>query len=286
MFAKFKRFRSTACKIQFTIDLHDLIILQNRDDITLVCIEFERNTKSVCSSSKLWANGPSPSTFNMGEDLCMTITLYKDSNGKFIPKAGKIVLKGHSTVTQSAVILGLMDLKLHSLAADHSSQKLCLHLNDLKGKVVGSINTTITAKYLGDVTGDDDMSSIISGDSDLVSTSSSWGIQHGYRERSVENQIRSGASKEETDKLRRRLSMNAGSARSELDFSDAASITSGDSDMAQARSAAGKRRGTKSFIQNYSSNLVCVVCISVVCMPMLFESICVNLYLILPPDIL
>lgn len=243
MFTTFKRLGSTACKVQFKIDLQELIIFESREDITLLCVELERKTKSICSSTKLWTDKISPSQFTLEEDLSITVTLYKNSTGSFLPKVGKITLKGHSKVTHAAVTLGFLHLKLHLLAANYSTQRLCMQLKDIKGKDIATISSSITAKYLGDITADDDMSSMMSGDSDLASLNSNWGIQHGYREKSVESSLKSGSSKAETDRLRRRLSLISGN-RSEVDFSDTISVASGDSAINNPRTTTRKSSGT------------------------------------------
>lgn len=236
MFSTFKRLGSTACKVQFKIDLHELIIFESREDITLLCVEFERKTKSICSSTKLWTDQISPSQFTLEEGLNLTVTLYKNATGSFLPKIGKIILRGHSKVTHDAVTLGFVNLKLHSLATNFATQRLCMQLKDIRGKEIASLSSSVTAKYLGDITGDDDMSSMMSGDSDVGSLSSNWGIQHGYKEISVESSLKTGSSKAETDKLRRRLSLLSGN-RSEVDFCDTISLASGDSAIITGDSA-------------------------------------------------
>ena len=242
MFSTFKRLGSTACRVQFKIDLHELVIFESREDITLLCVQFERKTKLISSATKLWTEKNSPSQFTLEEDLNLTVTLYKNAAGHFLPKVGRIILKGHSKVTHDAVTLGFVNLKLHSLATNFSTQRLCMQVKDIKGKDIASISSSVTAKYLGDITGDDDMSSMMSGDSDSGSLSSNWGIQHGYKEVSVESSFKIDSSKAETDKLRRRLSLLSGN-RSEVDLCDAISVASSDSAIINSRPTSGKLSG-------------------------------------------
>jgi hypothetical protein len=216
MLAKFRRlsFISTPCKVQFTIELSDLTILEARDEITLLCIELERKTKSVSSASKLWSDKNTPSQFIFNEVLTIVVTLYRDASGGYIEKKAKVILRGHSKVLKAAIPMASVNLKLHVLAANFNPQTLSLQLKDVRGKVIGVLNSTITAKFLGDVAADDDMS-VISGDSDGGSQNPTFDLRHiNLYKDSYEAQVKcEDSSKNETDKFRQSIR----NIRSELD---------------------------------------------------------------------
>jgi hypothetical protein len=174
MFRKLNRLGATACKVQITIELKELKINADRDDISLFFFDFERGSKSVSSSSRLCKT----LTAKFEESLTLVMTLYKDSSGKYAEKRGKLVLKGHSKVTLSVVKLGFINLSLHNLAADFSTQKMTLTLEDSKGIRMGSISMSTTAKYLGTATaGDDDGSSVASSSASHITSSTGLGSQ-------------------------------------------------------------------------------------------------------------
>jgi chromosome segregation ATPase len=213
MIAKFKRLGSTACRIQITIDLQELDIAKQLDDINLVCIEFERKTKSICSQSKIWSGNKAARSIVFDEALTLLITLYKDSAGLFLEKNGNLVLKGYSEKTASSIKLGSVPLKLSVLAADYSTQKLLLKLVDDKGRPVGTLNLTVTAKFLRDIAPGDDESSVGSFTSELRSLSVPVNdrLSHGvlYKESSPSKMYALDVSSAETDRYRRSLRPSA-----------------------------------------------------------------------------
>lgn len=213
MIAKFKRLGSTACRIQITIDLQELDIAKQLDDINLVCIEFERKTKSICSQSKILSGNKAPRSIVFDEALTLLITLYKDSSGIFLEKNGNLVLKGYSEKTASSIKLGSVALKLSVLAADYSAQKLLLKLVDDKGRPVGTLNLTVTAKFLRDIAAGDDESSVGSFTSELRSLSVpvTERLSHGvlYKESSPSKMYALDVSSAETDRYRRSLRPSA-----------------------------------------------------------------------------
>lgn len=218
MLAKFRRlsFSSTPCTVQFTIELQDLTINEIRDEITLICVELERKSKTVSSSSKMWTEKTAPSQFIFNESLILIVTLYRDAGGGFIEKKAKIILRGHSKIIKAAIPLASLNLKLHSLAANFNSQVLKLQLKDAKGTVFAVLNSTVTTKFLKDVTLDDDMS-IMSGESEGGSMASSFSLQHTllYKD-SYDSQLKcEDMSKTETDKLRQSIR----NTRNDLDTS-------------------------------------------------------------------
>lgn len=161
MFSKLNRIGAKRCKVQITIHLKALKILENRDDISFLFIEFEKGTnKSVCGARKAWPEDSLNVLYN--DPLTMVITLYQDKHGKYLEKKGKIVLKGHSKVLNADVKLGTSALSLHDLSSDYEKQNISFQFLNSKGKNVGSISTEILAKYLGEG-GDDDASSVMSG---------------------------------------------------------------------------------------------------------------------------
>lgn len=162
MFSKLKRIGTKSCKVQLNIDLKELDIFNEREDITLVCIELKRGSKSISSSSKLWSQRESL-TIKFDDQIALLMTLYKDSIGKYIEKRGNLVLNGHSKVTNSSIVLGSVDLKLNLLASDFEAQKLNFVFTDSNGTSVASLTAIATSKFVGDGTADDDESSNMSG---------------------------------------------------------------------------------------------------------------------------
>jgi hypothetical protein len=162
MFSKLKRIGTKSCKVQLNIDLKELDIFNERDDITLVCIELKRGSKSISSSSRLWSDRESL-TIKFDDQLALLMTLYKDSNGKYIEKRGNLVLNGHSKVTNSTTVLGSVHLKLNLLASDFEAQKLNFLFIDSSGSEVASLTAIATSKFVGDGAADDDESSNMSG---------------------------------------------------------------------------------------------------------------------------
>ena len=163
MFSKIKRLGTTACQVQISLDLKELTILEKRKDISSIFVEFERKTKAISSLSLPWSDTNSPSVIAFDESLLLLTTLYRDSSGRFLEKNGNLLLKGYSTATSSTVKLGFVVLKLNSLAADYAPQRFTFQFLDGRGKPVGSIKTSVTAKYLRDLAAGDDESSMVSG---------------------------------------------------------------------------------------------------------------------------
>jgi hypothetical protein len=139
--------------------------LEDKDYISFLLIDFERGTKSISSPSRPWPELDDTSKLVAPFDTSLTLimTLYKDSTGNYLEKKGKLVLRGHSKVTQTVVKLGLVNLSLNTLAADYAKQNMVLQTNDFKGKKMGSIDISTTAKYLGEGDAGDDDSSVVSG---------------------------------------------------------------------------------------------------------------------------
>eukprot|EP00596_Hydrurales_sp_CCMP1899_P010514 CAMPEP_0119050354 /NCGR_PEP_ID=MMETSP1177-20130426/69470_1 /TAXON_ID=2985 /ORGANISM="Ochromonas sp, Strain CCMP1899" /LENGTH=321 /DNA_ID=CAMNT_0007028661 /DNA_START=254 /DNA_END=1219 /DNA_ORIENTATION=+ len=93
----------------------------------------------------------------------MVITIFQDKNGKYLEKNGKLILKGiRSKASDGNVKMGTQVLSLHILANDYEKQDITFQFSDSKGKNIGSIDTEVQAKYLGEG-GDDDASSVMSG---------------------------------------------------------------------------------------------------------------------------
>lgn len=162
MFSKLKRIGAKSCKVQLTIDLKELDVFDERDDITLVCVELKRGSKSISSASRLCSEREL-SVIKFDDQLLLFMTLYKDSTGKYIEKGGILNLNGHSNVTNSTVLLGSVKLKLNQLASDFEAQKLHFTFVDSSGYQVGTLSATATSKFVGDGTVDDDDSSNVSG---------------------------------------------------------------------------------------------------------------------------
>ena len=155
MFSRLKRIGNKAFKVQLIIDLREITIIEDRDDINLVCVELRRGNKTISSSSKLWSNSDQP-PIKLDEQLTLTMTLYKDYSGKFSEKNGKMHLNGHSSVTNSSVCLGSADLKFHHMASDFAAQRFQLVLLNSSGKEMGEVTVNVKAKFLGDGFGDEE----------------------------------------------------------------------------------------------------------------------------------
>ena len=174
MFSKIKRIGTTACKVQITVELKRLTILESKDCRSGLFIEMERGSKSIKSTSR---DSPPDNTdaklvLQFDESLTVVMTLYKDSSGKYVEKKGKLLLKGYSKVTSKEVKLGSVKLSLNTLADDYEKKSMTLQFEDLKGRPMGLIDVSTTAKYLGDGCGDDD-SSVVSGASRSTFSSAS-----------------------------------------------------------------------------------------------------------------
>lgn len=167
MFNKFKRLGTVACKVQITIDLNELTVLDRIDGITRLCIELERGKKSISSSSKIWSNDTSPSIITFGEQLVLMVTLYRDSSGNFVEKKGKINLRGNRDGDSSSFLLGFVDLKLNRLASNFETQHIVLNFKESKGKNIGTLKVSSTSKFLNNEDRDD-ASSMMSFISDSV----------------------------------------------------------------------------------------------------------------------
>lgn len=152
MFSKLKRIGLKSTKVQITLEIKDFTTIDVRDDISLLFIEFERGSKSVSTPSRVWEDDLTE--FN--ESLTLIMTLYKDSSAKYVEKKGRLVVKGHSKITFTAKNLGMVQLELHKIAANFSKEEIKFQVKDSKGKIIGYLNITASAKYLGDGGGDDD----------------------------------------------------------------------------------------------------------------------------------
>ena len=165
MFGKLKRLGTASCKVQITIELKWLTILDSKDYRPGLYIDFERGSKTVSSTSRELPVDPVDSKLVVYFDECLTLvmTLYKDTSGKFIEKKGKLVLKGVSTMSTTVVKLGSVNLSLHTLADHFEKKNMILQFGDSKGRTMGTINLATTAKYLGDTEANDEDSSVMSG---------------------------------------------------------------------------------------------------------------------------
>lgn len=173
MFSKLKRLRSKSCKVQLILELQELKIFDDRTDLTLICIELRKGSKSISSSSKICRDDGSKSV-KFDEQLLLLMTLYKDSSGLYMQKIGKLVLNGHSNITNSTVSIGSTELKLNVIASNFEHQDLDLILLDGTGQVVASISAVCSSKFLGNGDLDNDEgSSNVSGCSGLSSKSHS-----------------------------------------------------------------------------------------------------------------
>ena len=175
MFSKLKRIGTTAFKVQITIELKRLTILESKDCRSGLLIELERGSKSVKSTPR---DAPVGSTdtklvVQYDEPLTVVMTLYKDSSGKYIEKKGKLILKGYSKVTGKEVKLGSVKLSLHTLADDYEKKNMTLQFEDSKGRPMGLIDVSTVSKYLGDAGAGDDDSSVVSGASRSTFSSAS-----------------------------------------------------------------------------------------------------------------
>ena len=135
---------SIAFQVQLTLTFRRLKLMQDLNGISLLCIEFQRMKNSMRTSEKMVAE---KSMLVWGESLTVTITLYKDSRGKYLEEEGKIVLlglvKGKTWEPMGSVIL-----KLNLLAPDLPTEKVALRLANDNGEAVCIIKTAITAKLL------------------------------------------------------------------------------------------------------------------------------------------
>ena len=165
MFSKLRRVGTTSCKVQISIELKWLTILESKDYRSGLYIDFERGSKTVSSTPRDIPAEPVDSKLvvHFEETLTLVMTLYKDSGGKYLEKKGKLVLKGLSKVTNTVVKLGSVNLSLHTLADDYEKKNMILQLGDSKGRTMGTINLASTSKYLGDAADGDDDSSVMSG---------------------------------------------------------------------------------------------------------------------------
>ena len=165
MFSKLRRVGTTSCKVQISIDLKWLTILESKDYRCGLHIDFERGSKTVSSTARDIPAEPAESKLvvHFDETLTLVMTLYKDSSGKYLDKKGKLVLKGLSKVTNTVVKLGSVNLSLHTLADDYEKKNMIFQLGDSKGTTMGTINVATTSKYLGDAADGDDDSSVVSG---------------------------------------------------------------------------------------------------------------------------
>jgi hypothetical protein len=154
-----KRIGTTACKVQISVGLQELTILDGFDGT--ICVELERGKKSLSSSIKLCSFNGFTSTVVFDEQLLLNLTLYRDSSGNFIEMKGKFNIRSHKNVLASS------DLKFNSLANNFETQQIVLQFKDSKGKNIGFLKCSSTSKFLND-DDTDDASSIPSSISDSV----------------------------------------------------------------------------------------------------------------------
>ena len=141
-------------QVQLTLTFRRLKLLQRVQDqgITLLNIEFQRNTKSVCTANKLIPQDKSMIVW--GESLTVTLTLYQDpSTGKYLQEECILLLKGYTKDKEwTPQTIGTVTLKLNLLAPDLATEKVALRLSDAEGNDVCIIKTAITAKLLREYT--------------------------------------------------------------------------------------------------------------------------------------
>ena len=157
--SKLRRIGTKPIKVQMSIDLKSF----NNDpdtyraDIAYVFVEFIRGSNSVVSSRKEWPDSVDKVVL-FDEVLTLVMTLYQNKDMICVEKKGKLVLKGVSKLTSSTEILGTAELKLHTLAQEYTTQRVQFELLDKCKKSIGKLNTSTTAKYLGEGKDDDDSS--------------------------------------------------------------------------------------------------------------------------------
>ena len=137
---------SIAYQVQLTLTFRRLKLMQKIEGVSLLCIEFQRNSKSMCTSNKLVTD---KSMMVWGESLTVTLTLYKDASGRYLEEEGKIILLGYAKAShQEAKTLGSVQLRLNLLAPDLTTEKVALRLADDRGTDMCIIKTAVTAKLL------------------------------------------------------------------------------------------------------------------------------------------
>ena len=156
MLVRLKQLGCTPIQVQITIDLKDLTLTKEQQDISLVCVEFKRGSKTITTGSKLVPEGDKVIRFD--ESLCLLMTLYRSASGQFLEKKGRLVVVGHSKSTRTAVILGSIDLNLDRLAGNFARQSLSLSLG------FAHLGVVVIPKYLGSGMVDADNSSLMSGE--------------------------------------------------------------------------------------------------------------------------
>lgn len=150
MFNKFKRLGTVLLKVQITVGLKELTLLDPIDGITLLCVELKRGKSTILSSSKLWPDEDSTSIIDFDEELEVIVTAYKDSNGKYCEKKGRLSLFGNRQTDLSATLLGFVDLNLLLLECDDTIQNFKLEFTDIKGKKIGLLDVSLALKAVND----------------------------------------------------------------------------------------------------------------------------------------
>lgn len=151
MYNKFKRLGTVPCKVQITVDLKELTVPDPIDGITLLCVELSSRSKTTLSSSKLWSDKGSPSIIQFNEQIKLTITMYKDTNGNFREKKGRFNLYGNKQAEISSTLLGFLDLNLHLLGVDDAINHSKLEFRDIKGRKIGILSVVSTSKSIFDI---------------------------------------------------------------------------------------------------------------------------------------
>ena len=124
---------SIAYQVQLTLTFRRLKLMQKIEGISLLCIEFQRNSKSMCTSNKLVTD---KSMIVWGESLTVTLTLYKDAAGRYLEEEGKIILLGYAKAShQEAKTLGSVQLRLNLLAPDLTTEKVAQEVVEKLEKV-------------------------------------------------------------------------------------------------------------------------------------------------------
>lgn len=134
-------------QVQLTLTFRRLKLMQRFEGISLLCIEFQRNTKTMTTSNKLIGD---KSMIVWGESLTVTIMLYKDSSGKYLEEEGLLLLKGYAKgKVWAPKTIGTVSLKLNLLAPELIDiEKVALRLADSDGNEVCIIKTAVSAKLL------------------------------------------------------------------------------------------------------------------------------------------
>ena len=149
------RVNTQAVKVLFTIDIKTLALKNVKDvgDGSSINVCFERSGKLASTKDKILRVEGGIVTVDFNEALSLVVTLYRNPDGTYQQKIGKLVIRQPKSSLLGGFSfrgVGIIALNLDEFAGDFETRKQNLPLSKCPEGGSGVLETLITAKFIGD----------------------------------------------------------------------------------------------------------------------------------------